>query len=194
MLKSFLMMMVALATANDDIELEEVDYSTTIQVDDYLNFTYSVEKLPSAELFGLVPNLTDPETGEDELVKTFIGSFDLDMSAMENAPEWGEDNSMRFCIQMYPKFNSYGNLNEMGAGNEQAERYRMRFFNKKMSEFDFHPQVAYPYIQDSGSDLKKNIDWNYRTSGQTAKKDYLDKLCSMEFAPMLDGLTPYYIA
>ena len=95
---------------------------------------------------------------------------------------------------MYPKFNSYGNLNEMGAGNEQAERYRMRFFNKKLGEFDFHPQVAYPYIVEDGSDIKKNIDWNYRTSGQSAKKDYLDKFCSMEFTPMLDGNVPYYIA
>lgn len=172
--------------------IDELLVNQTIKVDEYLNFTYMVEKLPSVELFGLVPNLTDPVTGEDQLVETLIGHFELNMTEKEG--DWEEENSMRFCLQMYPKFNSDGTLNKKGQNSEQSERYRMRFFNKKLNEFDFYPQIAYPYISDDGTDIKKNIDWNFRTNGQTAKKDYLDKLCSLSWNPLRDGTTPYYIA
>lgn len=72
----------------------------------------------------------------------------------------------------------------------------MRFFNNKLNEFDFYPQVAHPYrIDDGDLDNKYNLDWNARTSGSNAKKDHLDKFCSLKFDPKLANTNePYYIA
>ena len=107
-------------------------------IDEYLKFSYSVEPLQSQDMFGLVPNLTDIESGKDQYVETFIGTFDLNMSTIEDMV-WDEEMSMRFCIQMYPALNSDGTANKNGYNGERSERYRMRFFNKKLSEFDFYP-------------------------------------------------------
>ena len=58
----------------------------------------------------------------------------------------------------------------------------MRFFNKKLSDFDFYPQVAHPFrIDENDSNLKLNLDWNHRDSGSGASLDYLDKFCSLDF-------------
>lgn len=40
--------------------------------------------MPSVEMFGLVPNLTDPDTAEDQLVEMFMGTFHLNMSLVED--------------------------------------------------------------------------------------------------------------
>jgi hypothetical protein len=118
------------------------------------------------------------------------------MTEAVDVPDWLDDNSMRFCIQMYPKFNSDGTENNKGQNSEHSERYRMRFFNKNLSLFDFHPQIAYPFdlVKVDDLDVKKNIDWNFRSSGDTSKLDYLDKLCSLEFNPLLADDKPYYVA
>ena len=62
MLKSIIMLAASMVAAKDDVDEEVVDLTTTIEVDKNLNFTYSVEMFPSNELYGLVPNLTNPET------------------------------------------------------------------------------------------------------------------------------------
>jgi hypothetical protein len=116
------------------------------------------------------------------------------MTAAENQPDWKDENSLRFCLQMYPKYNSDGTINKKGQNSEFSERYRMRFFNKKLDDIDFYPQIAYPFIVDNGTNNKKNIDWNFRSFGPNNQKDSLDKLCSLEFNPLLDNTTAYYIA
>ena len=50
----------------------------------------------------------------------------------------------------------------------------MRFFNKKLDEFDFWPQVAHPfrYKLDTDTkaetDVKVNLDWDERINGPRA--------------------------
>jgi len=112
-----------------------------VKIDDSLSFTYATEQVMD----------------EDEPVgpEMFVGHFELNMThLMEDdqyiGPEWTDDSSFRFCLQMYPKYNSDGTLKDDGQNSEKAERYRMRFFNKAASEFTFYPQVAYPYkLEDS---------------------------------------------
>ena len=99
---------------------EEIDPQTLLKIDEQLNFTYSIEMMPSVEMFGLTPNLTDPESGEDELIEIFMGTFHLNMSLMEDMPEWEEENSMRFCLQMYPALNSDGTNNTLGKGDQSS--------------------------------------------------------------------------
>ena len=48
-------------------------------------------------MFGLSPNLTDPESGKDGYIDAFIGRFDLNMSMKEDSI-WDEGMSMRFCL------------------------------------------------------------------------------------------------
>jgi hypothetical protein len=48
-------------------------------------------------MFGLSPNLTDPESGKDEFIDAFMGTFDLNMSTIPDMT-WDEGMSMRFCL------------------------------------------------------------------------------------------------
>ena len=46
----------------------------------------------------------------------------------------------------------------------------MRFFNKKLEDFDFWPQVAHPFrykLDANGdeTDVKVNLDWDERENG-----------------------------
>ena len=183
----FFIMVAVKAAVQDD---EEVVPTTnqTIQVDDYLTFTYSTEMLPSVEMFGLVPNMTNEE-GEDTSIETFVGHFELNLTDLENGPEWSDDSSMRFCLQLFPKYNTDGSENTKGVNSENAERYRMRFFNKQINEFTFYPQIGSPFKTETdseGNQVKTNLDWNHRTYPEDLNKDFLDKLCSMEFDPKLE--------
>ena len=154
-------------------------------VDEYLNFTYNVEQVASADMFGLSPNLTDPESGKDEFIDAFMGTFDLNMSTIEDMT-WDEGMSMRFCLQMYPALNSDGTENTKGKNSERSERYRMRFYNKNLEDFDFYPQVAHPFrVDESDAELKLNLDWNMRDVGPNSKLDHLDFFCSRDFTPTL---------
>lgn len=69
--------------------------------------------IPSIEMFGLTPNLTDPVSAEDTSIEVFMGHFNLNMSLVEDV-NWEEEHSMRFCLQMYPAFNSDGTNNSKG--------------------------------------------------------------------------------
>ena len=148
-------------------------------------------------MFELVKNMTNEE-GEDTLIDAFVGHFELDLTDLDDGPEWTDDSSMRFCLQLFPKYTTDGTENKKGVNSEFAERYRMRFFNKQLSEFSFHPQVGDPFkieTDSEGNEIKRNLDWNHRTYPEDLNKDFLDKLCSMEFDPKLDDTQEkYYIA
>lgn len=130
----------------------------TIIVDPHLNFTWSTDKIPASELFGLVP-MPDGEDAEDTPYDVLTGYFELDLSKTELKLD--DDASMRFCMQMYPKYNSDGKLNEGGKGKDTSKRYRTRFFNKKLSEYSFYPQVSKTHYTETDG-TNKNLDWDFR--------------------------------
>lgn len=76
----------------------------------------------------------------------------------------------------------------------------MRFFNKKLEDFDFQPQVAHPFrykLDANGdeTDVKVNLDWDERENGPRSQKDHLDKFCSLDYTPvLLDTQQEYYIS
>ena len=76
----------------------------------------------------------------------------------------------------------------------------MRFFNKKLEDFDFWPQVAHPFrykLDEDGVETvtKVNLDWDERENGPRSQKDHLDKFCSLDYNPKLaDTQEEYYIS
>ena len=57
-----------MAACTVSAQIVEEDSSKTLIVDDYLNFTYDVGGYASNDMFGLIKNLTDPQSGEDEYI------------------------------------------------------------------------------------------------------------------------------
>ena len=120
MLKVLALGLLGFSSAEEtDTELIVNDLTTnnsTIVVDDYLNFTWSTDLVPSSKLFGLVPGPKKDE--EDTLVKIITGHFELNLTDYGSMLK-GSD-SMRFCLQMYPKFNEDGTINENGHGKDDS--------------------------------------------------------------------------
>jgi hypothetical protein len=110
----------------------------TIEVDEYLNFTWSTDKIYTNELYGLVPKKDEED---DELVEVLFGHFELEnFQSEEGDKNITIDTSFRFCMQYYKlEFDDQGNDISDPYGGAFSKRTRVRFFNKRAAEYLFYP-------------------------------------------------------
>ena len=127
------------AEIKDDDECSDDTFqcnNQTIIVDEYLNFTWSTDLMYTNDMYNLV------ETPDEEDVRIPVINGHFELSGWPEDIEITQDSSFRFCMQYWKKFDDSGAEVTDAFGSETSARNRLRFFNKKMSEFAFYPQLA----------------------------------------------------
>ena len=153
--------MVLVASVLAEVPKKDENVIQTIEGPNGIQFTWKTELLDGEPyIFG---NITINQT--DQLNnKTVTPWADMKTNV-------GQDKSLRICLQYYLKEND-----ALSVGQKTSKRARVRFFNKKLNEYTFWPQVGEPHLKDDGGFI---INPDYADG-----KDDIQKWCASQFQPL----------
>lgn len=94
-----------------------------------------------------------------------------------------DDSSFRFCMQIHKnETDNYPADQAHAVGTADSKRSRLRFFNKKYTDFMFHPQLALENGLDGDG---KNPDFN--------QQDDITNWCTLPWDPKDQSGNSYYV-